>query len=184
MSGRVKVSESVLLIFAVALLFDTTELTMIFILSAFIHELGHLIAILLCKGKIISIKLTVFGGIINYHQQGGKLKDIIICASGAIFGLITAYISSKLGYFTFSGANLILSIVNIIPVLPLDGGRIAEQILPYKAVNILGFIMKIIITISGIIITIYGKGCSLLMFSFVLWGATSKNSIEKHIKIR
>ncbi len=179
-----QVSDSVLLIFAAALLLDTTMLTIIFLFAALVHEMGHILAVLICKGRILSVKITVFGGVIHYHQDGGRLRDIIIAMSGPLIGIITAYISAKLGYFVFSGANLILSIVNLLPVLPLDGGRIIEQIVPHYIVKIIGYIVIIIVTILGILLVIYGKGCSLMLFSCVLWSQYGLRSIAKPVKIR
>ena len=42
-------------------------LTIMFLVAALIHEMGHLIAIILCRCKILKIKLTVFGGVIKYR---------------------------------------------------------------------------------------------------------------------
>ena len=180
MSGRIEVSDSVLIIVIAALLLDTTMLTIMFLVAALIHEIGHLIAIILCRCKILKIKLTVFGGVIKYHNYESKIKDIIIALSGSFMGFIASYISAKLVFFTFSGANLILSIVNLIPVMPLDGGRVAMII--FTNYNFISIIIKIIISIFAVIIFIYGKGISLILFACVLW--FNADDIAKFKKIR
>ncbi len=180
MSGRIEVSDSVLIIIIAALLLDTTMLTIMFLFAALLHEIGHLIAIILCKCKIIRIKFTVFGGVIKYHNYESKVKDIIIALSGPFMGFIAAYISAKLGFFTFSGANLILSTVNLIPVMPLDGGTVAMLI--FKNYSFISVIIKIIITLFAIFLVIYGKGISLMLFVCVLW--FNADDIAKLKKIR
>ena len=180
MSGRIQVSDSVLIIVIAALLLDTTMLTIMFLFAAFIHEIGHLIAIILCRCKILRIKFTVFGGVIKYHNYESKIKDVIIALSGSFMGFITAYISAKLGFFTFSGANLILSIVNLIPVTPLDGGTVA--MIFFKSYSFISVIIKIIISIFAVVLIIYGKGISLMLFACVLW--FNADDIAKLKKIR
>ena len=49
MSGRIEVSDSVLIIVIAALLLDTTMLTIMFLVAALSHEMGHLIAIILWR---------------------------------------------------------------------------------------------------------------------------------------
>ena len=105
MSGRIEVSDSVLIIVIAALLLDTTMLTIMFLVAALIHEMGHLIAIILCRCKILKIKLTVFGGVIKYHNYQSKIKDIIIALSGPFMGFIASYISAKLVFFYFFGCK-------------------------------------------------------------------------------
>lgn len=169
MSKKLKFSDSILVILALSILLDKEILTIIFILSAFIHELGHLLSIVLCRAKILSINITIFGGVIKYHYIGSKFVDVFIALSGPFFGFLAAYIFSLFGLTIFSGANLILSIINILPIMPLDGGRIVTYLFNKKFSYIIGFIFKIVLTIFSVYIFIKGYGISLILFVIAIW---------------
>ena len=64
--------------------------------------------------------------------------------------------------------------------MPLDGGRVAMII--FTNYNFISIIIKIIISIFAVIIFIYGKGISLILFACVLW--FNADDIAKFKKIR
>lgn len=101
--------------------------------AIFIHEISHIIAVRICGGSIASIDIRAFGIRVDVPEL--KLmsykREIIIAAAGPLAGILTAGITSataklfgimNLNYFI--GINLVVSAINLIPVYPLDGGRI------------------------------------------------------------
>ena len=75
MFSKVKVHYSFYLLFLSCLLMDNF-LDYLCIFCVFIlHELGHLFFIILKKGKIFSIKISLFGGIISTNVQNSFLVD-------------------------------------------------------------------------------------------------------------
>ena len=73
-----------------------------------------------------------------------------------------------------------MSIVNLIPVTPLDGGTVAMIV--FKNYSFISVIIKIIISIFAVVLIIYGKGISLMLFACVLW--FNADDIAKLKKIR
>ena len=90
-----------------------------------LHELGHIVMIRLLKEKISVFYIIPFGFSCRLKNQSkieeGKLLKIIFA------GPMASFIVSGLAFFwtkDFAIINLIIGIVNFIPIGSLDGGRI------------------------------------------------------------
>ncbi|WP_379159821.1 M50 family metallopeptidase [Paenibacillus sp. sgz5001063] len=112
----------------------------------FIHELGHVCAALLCGVGVKSVQLLPFGGVAVMEDHGrlNATREIGIAAAGPLQNLVLilmAYGLQQTGYGNsgfltyFIQANAIIAMFNLLPVLPLDGGKIFQAtlslLLPY-----------------------------------------------------
>lgn len=110
--------------------------------SILVHELGHALTALLF-GYPPRIVLYHFGGLAMYEPWRDYTagKSILISFAGpgaglALYGLVfvvqhTVPIASPLAAYTFGmlvWVNLWWSLINLLPVLPLDGGRISQEV--------------------------------------------------------
>lgn len=101
------------------------------ILAVAVHELGH-VACLRAFGLDIRCFSVGAGGMcIDYHGEGSALTHALAAAAGPAAGIAYAYLCSYLGVYLHlawlqlgAGISLILSLYNLLPVTPLDGGRI------------------------------------------------------------
>lgn len=109
-------------------------MTLIIFLSVLIHEFGHGIAAKKLGIKIFEIQFYPFGAIAimeNITKYGG-FEELLIAISGPLMSLLIALIFF---YFKVPYNDLIfkynfaLFTFNLIPALPLDGGRIMRNIL-------------------------------------------------------
>lgn len=106
-------------------------------ISVLFHEMGHAITALVF-GQHPQISLVGLGGLTTYEGKGlNYLKQFLIVLNGPVFGLVLCFfcyqISIKeifqnayLVYF-FSGMwkiNLFWSVINLLPIMPLDGGQL------------------------------------------------------------
>ena len=122
-----------------------------------VHEFGHLFTALIYKWNLKNITIYPFGGCVKFDDKLNRpiKEELLILISGPLFQILffffLYYLFSK-GYITYRNINIIkkyhytLLIFNLLPIYPLDGGRILNLIfnyfIPYKKSN------KIIIIIS------------------------------------
>lgn len=95
-------------------------------LAIVIHELGHYVAVLICGGRIISLSLAQ-GGLDMDVTPLPNLRKFFCFIAGPVFGLLPVFWCCwfpELAVFSF-----ILTVYNMIPVRPLDGGRLLELLL-------------------------------------------------------
>lgn len=110
--------------------------------SVLVHEYGHALTSIY-YGQTVRIELTMFGGVT--HRAGPDIsltQDFIVVAAGPLFGFMLAAIAGFAGYVmawpsTLLGyalyitclANIFWSVLNLLPVGPLDGGRLTGILL-------------------------------------------------------
>lgn len=184
-------------IFLFLLLFYFTkqiETYVMIIVFAMIHELGHLIAGLAMgmrpekmelksSGVSISFKLTPK----DYNQKIIKgnlleVKKIFVALAGPLTNLLIIFIAINVEIDLFSNlmiiyANLLLILFNLLPIYPLDGGRILEGILHIffgkrnseKYTNIFSFFVLILVTFVASIGVYYMENISIFFITIFLW---------------
>lgn len=105
-----------------------------------LHESGHLLALKLLHKMPPKISITPFGGLIDLPENASlsPLKGFLIAFAGPLFsflGCTTCFFFCSRGLIPlhillpFFRANLLLMLFNLLPVLPLDGGRMLQSFL-------------------------------------------------------
>ncbi|MFE4714483.1 MULTISPECIES: M50 family metallopeptidase [Paenibacillus] len=100
-----------------------------------IHELGHVCAALLAGVTVKSVQLLPFGGVavIEDHGRLTAGKEIAIALAGPLQNgilMLFAWLVGSLGLGNeaflnyFIEANAIIALFNLLPILPLDGGKV------------------------------------------------------------
>ncbi|MCI8589655.1 MAG: hypothetical protein HFE77_02965 [Clostridiales bacterium] len=97
-----------------------------------LHEIGHLLAIKAKKLTVESLSITPAGLDIKRYGPCSYMSDALICAAGPLAGLVTALLSYLLGFYEFSAVNLCCTLLNLLPILPLDGGLALRYLLLAK----------------------------------------------------
>jgi Zn-dependent protease len=109
--------------------------------SVLLHELGHYAAARVFGLRMRTITLYPFGGVPSQlDQRAGSTKAIWIAAAGPVASLVLwggLTLLSAVGGLTpqlrvalevTAQVNLVLALVNLLPGLPLDGGRVVRAI--------------------------------------------------------
>jgi Zn-dependent protease len=105
--------------------------------SVILHELGHALVARYLGVRVVGIELHFFGGAAKMIDQPRRAADeIAIAAAGPavsfVLGGIATVLAAITGWYLFEGLawiNLIIGAFNLIPALPMDGGRIFRALL-------------------------------------------------------
>lgn len=165
------IEDSFWCMLALLIFLDTDGMTPIFLFSAAVHELGHLIMVLLCGGSITSFRLSAAGGMLRYQLAcHTRRKDFLIAAAGPAAGLLFSLICGLFGFSLLAGAGILLNGFNLLPVPPLDGGQMLECIFErsHPLVHVLIQFSLVMLFTLGIYAGIQQNGWGLCLIAVLL----------------
>ena len=93
-----------------------------------IHEMGHAAA-----GAFVNVKLKPEIGLLGIGLKGNRdvcgRQESILASGGVLANFLWGIAAGSLGLEYYYEASMVLAIINLLPVLPLDGGKILRGIL-------------------------------------------------------
>lgn len=169
------------------------------------HELAHTMTARLYGVRVINIEILPFGGVARVGSEMSitPSKEIAVALAGPLSNFLLIGIalglknyglwSQDLGPF-FIQTNLLLAVFNLLPALPLDGGRIFRALLAghvgvsratYTAAKS-GQVIAVMVACLGIVGVLYGfNGLDVVIISlFVLYSATREKGLAPYLFIR
>ena len=97
--------------------------------AVLIHELAHTAVAKKLNHSVDHVYLDVFNGAAAIDTTYSPYNQtILIVAAGPLSNLVLWFIGSYLGLDIFTQVNMFLFIFNILPIYPMDGGRICKAI--------------------------------------------------------
>ncbi len=125
---------------ALSLLVSRSLFALAALFAATLHELGHILMAALCKIRLKTCKIGLYGA--GICPDGNCLysygKELLLCLGGPLVNLTSFAIlvrhpaeqGSFLYCFLFS--SLILGVMNLLPIKDFDGGRILSALLSLR----------------------------------------------------
>ena len=208
---KIKINLKIFIFIIVFFITGQIKIYGLLMLFAFIHELGHLIAGIIMKFRPSSLKIMPMGLAISFDvfpidyntkiMNGNllKLKKIFIASSGPIVNIImaTLLITTEFGLKQETRilsiySNFLIAIFNLLPIYPLDGGRILKGIISLrlghieavKLTNQISNISIIILTAISSIAIYYYKNISILFILLYLWAIIIVQNKKYNIKMK
>ena len=123
--GKLEISPGFLLLAAWLNYVDQQGLFWVGMLSCFLHECGHILALRLLKNTVRKIRLTAYGAEILMSRGLSYRGEMLAAFAGPAvnFGLAGCFCRVP-GLEAAAGLNLVLACFNLLPIGALDGGRI------------------------------------------------------------
>ncbi|MDW5300604.1 MAG: hypothetical protein SA378_10780 [Sedimentibacter sp.] len=162
---------------------------MLILIALSAHEAAHLFSALLLNIKFDKVKITLFGFNLNADLDNTYfIKKIILFVSGPVCNAFLYLGFRNTEYSDFADINIFLACINMIPIVPLDGGNICKTVLEIF-LNLKSVCRYIIMTNTFfvvcflIIIYIYRNYLYFLLIIMALKGIIeeNKNLLEKSI---
>lgn len=179
------------------------EIYALIMIFALIHELGHLLAGLIMGMKPEKIEIMPLGVSISFKinvkeynkkikkANGLEIKKIIVALAGPITNFIIILIACNLNLnmlriILIIYINFLIMIFNLLPIYPLDGGRILKSTLHIfkgkrkaeKYINIISKITVIVITAISSILILYIQNISIFLIDIYIWYLVIKEDFK------
>lgn len=108
-----------------------------FFLLILIHELGHFISAIILNWNVDKIYFYPYGGYTKFNEDINKplKEELTILLAGPVVQIIFYYLT--INYFSITDQNILTTyhysilIFNLLPIYPLDGGKLLNILLSY-----------------------------------------------------
>ena len=169
----------------------------IILVSVLVHEYGHALTSVMFKQKA-KIQLVALGGVTSFNGQKLKFwQQFVIVFNGPLFGFFLFLGATALLQLDFSTrpvvfailkmtqvANLFWTVVNLLPVQPLDGGQLLRIILEanfgvrgFKASLLIGAVVSVVFSFYFFVAQFYLAGALFFLFAFQSFDSWRKSKI-------
>lgn len=194
---NIKLNLYVFLFVILFLITSQLEIYALVMVFALIHELGHLICGILLGFEPDILRIMPFGFCIEFktnvndynkkvlHSNLLSVKKIIVALAGPIVNIlimiigVICHLDNNIIY-----ANLLITLFNLLPIYPLDGGRILKNIFKIflgnrKAItymNIFSNLFLILLTMLGSVAILIYKNIAIFIIIAFVWSLILKEN--------
>ncbi|MDD2497418.1 MAG: site-2 protease family protein [Desulfitobacteriaceae bacterium] len=164
------ITNSLLALFIISGVLGIIPFAVVVFLIVLLHEAGHVIMACYFHLPVDRIELFPFGGVayIQSYRNSSLFKETLVALAGPFTNLLAAgfvwIVKVKLtvipSWLEFGGqVSMVMAVCNLIPALPLDGGRIVRALLAKR----FGFFPATRLTAGA------GQLLACIVFFFGLW---------------
>ncbi len=156
--------------------------------SVLVHELGHAVTARLYGAKTLDIRLWFLGGVARLDEMPrGRGAEAVVAIAGPLTSFligvllwvvlpqVTQYPGPALVISYLAITNVALAIFNMLPALPLDGGRILRGVLelfmPHlRATSVAAFVSAVVAILLGLY-GFFSMNFLLVVLAFFIYNA-------------
>ena len=195
--AKIKCGAAALLIPVVCALMGEVRLFAVAFAALSLHEAAHALLTRALGYRVHSIELLPFGFVAKLEGNIPRWDELVISAAGPLFSLIVATVCVAMGSVLplgevvqeFVDVNFSIAIVNLIPVKPLDGGRILACMVKLyesgpgeRVFRVVGLILSAALLAAGVLLSFSGNVTLLVMGLFLLIQNFKREGEELHIE--
>jgi stage IV sporulation protein FB len=95
------------------------------VLSCVLHELGHYLVGRAFGGRLRWLELSAVGAelCLDYPRTLSYGREVAVALAGPAANLVTGWAAAQAGQYLLAGVSFGLGGFNLLPILPLDGGK-------------------------------------------------------------
>lgn len=153
------------------------------VLAVALHEGGHVLMARVCKIHLRELRLGIFGAALSPQSSlYSYKKEIMLCLGGPLMNflsvlVVTAFFDTP-RFEYFKECSMALGLLNLLPILGFDGGRIftsmLSMLLPPRAVDVLSKALSFLLIFTLWCFSVYllikiSASLSLFIFSLSLF---------------
>ena len=176
---RIRVSPGAPALLAVFVCLSSPEVLGAVLLAALCHELGHYAALRRRGGWVRAVRISALGAEMQVAGRMSYGGELLAVAAGPGCNLLLWALLSLTGWpplAPFAGAHLILGALNLLPVRPMDGGRLLWLLTalctePYTADRV-AYAVGAVASAALLVLCLYltlTTGAGLFLLPGVLW---------------
>jgi len=197
---KIRIDLKILIFLIIFYFTNQLSIYLIIMLFSILHEMGHIIVGLILKMKPTKLEIMPFGVSVSFNEnvddKNSNIKEILVALAGPLTSLILAIFALDIDfkYVSKNGAiysNLLILFFNLMPIYPLDGGRIIKSILHIKLdiikteyiIRKISYITMIILTIVSSIAVYYYQNVAIFFICIFLWLMTLREKNGKTLDI-
>jgi stage IV sporulation protein FB len=124
--GRVRVTPGFFLLAAIAFYLDEGVGVLGWcVLACGLHELGHYLVGRAFGGRLRWLELSAVGAQLSLDYPGPLSygRQVAVALAGPVTNLLVGWLAARAGAFLLAGVSFGLGGFNLLPILPLDGGK-------------------------------------------------------------
>lgn len=170
------------------------------VVSVLLHELGHALVARRYGVEIQEIRLWILGGIAQFSEMPKQPKaEAVVAIAGPIvsvllglgFGGVLTLVPASAGAVAvvvsyLAAVNIALAVFNLLPALPMDGGRVLRSLLALRldrlrATRIAAGISRVLAVIMGLF-GLWSLNLFLVAIAFFVWIAVQAETQHETVQ--
>ena len=202
---KLRIDLKIIVVILIFLFTGQLKTYCIIMFFCFLHELGHIIVAKLFEMKVEKFEILPCGFSSSFFLCDSSelsktffMQKLIIAMAGPIVSFLLVLSAQYIDYMNFTivtkqeivYSNILILIFNLLPLYPLDGGRILKNILRINlneqdAENIINKVSSstiIILTLVSSIAVYYFKNIAIFLTCIFLWSIIWKNKFNLNFK--